>query len=284
MLSVILPSRGRPESLLRAVTSLARDPSRVEVLVGLDDDDETRGEALALVSDIPGVRVLVGPRMMCQAAYYNYLSTQAKHDWVGIFADDYTVDQPDWAEIMETTLAALPNGYGFGYFHDPMYPFFSTFPFMSRSKTMALQIDGKFLPEFFPFLFGDTWLNEIGVMATFILPSKASIKIQKETGHIHKFRDLRMWSEFFHETRPLRAQIAEKMIRCATMGHPYGDQLVASMPERTQLVDDLFRKSSMTEEFFNRMEQAGWEGRYVHPDYEAMKKRTEQFLNRRDAA
>jgi len=263
---------------------LARQPELVEVLVGLDDDDPTGNHTKALIEDIPGVRVLVGPRMMCQAQYYNHLAAQATHDWVGIFADDYTVDQPDWASIMETTLAALPNGYGFGYFHDPMYPFFATYPFMSRSKTMPLQIEGKFLPEFFPFLFGDTWLNEIGVMATFILPSKASVTIQPETGHDHKFRDLRMWSEFFHETRPLRAQIAERMIRAATGEDEICDQLVSSMPSRTQMVDDLFRKSSMSEEFFTRMEKNGWEGEYVHPQYEAMKQRTLKFLNRKEAA
>ena len=256
------------------------------MLVGLDNDDPTRFEAEDLIGGIPGVRVMTGFRLPCQAAYYNRLAEQATHDWVGIFADDYTVDQEDWAEIMETTLAALPGGYGFGYFHDPMYPFFATYPFMSKSKTMALQIDGKFLPEFFPFLFGDTWLNEIGVMATFILPSKASVTIDPTTGHDHKFKDLRLWSEFFHETRPLRAQIAEQMTRAATGDHPIGDQLVASMPERCGLVDRLFRESSMTEEFFQRMEKNGWEGKYAHPEYEAMKQRTIEFLkiNRRDAA
>lgn len=265
---------------------MARDPSLVEVVVGLDDDDPDRHEAEDKIGHLPGVRVLTCPRMMCQAAYYNYLAKEATHDWVGIFADDYTVDQEDWASIMETTLAALPGGYGFGYFHDPMYPFFSTYPFMSKSKTMALQIDGKFLPEFFPFLFGDTWINEIGVIATFILPSKASVTINPETGHQHRFRDLRMWSEFFHETRPLRAQIAEKLIRAATGDHEIGHRLVASIPERTALVDRLFRESSMTEDFYGRMERNGWEGQYVHPEYEAMKQRTMEFLklNRRDAA
>ena len=271
---------------MKAVSSLARDPSLVEVVVGLDDDDPDRHEAEDKIGHLPGVRILTCPRMMCQAAYYNHLAKQATHDWVGIFADDYTVDQDDWASIMETTLAALPNGYGFGYFHDPMYPFFSTYPFMNKA-TMALQIEGKFLPEFFPFLFGDTWINEIGVMATFILPSKASVTIQPETGHVHRFRDLRMWSEFFHETRPLRAQIAQKMIQAATGTETnIYNGLMIDLPKRAALVDRLFRESSMTEDFFQRMENNGWEGQYVHPEYEAMKQRTLKFLelNRRDAA
>ena len=77
MLSVVFPSRGRPASLLRAVASLARQPELVEVLVGLDDDDPTLNVSRELIENIPGVRVLVGPRLMCQAAYYNKLAKEA---------------------------------------------------------------------------------------------------------------------------------------------------------------------------------------------------------------
>lgn len=257
---------------------MARQPDLVEVLVGLDDDDPTAAEAKGLIQGIPGVRVLVGPRLMCQAAYYNKLANEATHDWVGILADDYTVDQENWAELMETTLAALPGGYGIGYFHDPMYPFFSTYPFMSKSKTMPLMVDGKFLPEFFPFLFGDTWLNEIGAISTLILPSKASVTIQQE-GHIHRFRDLRLWSRLFHETRPLRAQIAERIVKLAFGDHPIVGKLIVTMPQRVEMAEQLFKASSMSEDFFERMERHGWESGYVHPEYDGMRDKAQQFLD-----
>ncbi len=278
MLSVVLPSRGRPESLHRAVRSLVRG-GPVEVLVGLDWDDPTLDQAHDLLEGLPGVRVVIGERPVCQAALYNKLAREARNDAVVLFCDDYTMDQPDWAEMSEHTVACLPFGYGVGYLKDPLYPF-STFPILTR-KTMALNADGDFLPSYYPFLFGDTHWNEIGVMSMLILPSEASVTPQAETAHIHKFSDLKLHSTFFHELRPFRAQIAVDLVRAALGNDPIADAIIRGMPERIETLVRL-HSTCMTEEFYDLHDNK--HGGHTNPDYPAMKAKITEALSLIQAA
>jgi len=279
LLSVVLPSRGRPESLHRAVRSLVRG-NPVEVLVGLDEDDRTLQEARDLIEGLPGVRVIVGERPPCQAVLYNKLAKAAANDCIVLFCDDYTVDQENWVELAERTMSCLPYGYGVGYLKDPMYPFFSTFPMLSR-RTIALNTDGDFLPAYYPFLFGDTHWNEIGAMSMMILPSEASVSIQGETGHIHRFSDLKLHSTLFHELRPLRAQIAIDLLRAAFGTDPIADRIIQGMPERTETLQRL-HANCMTEEFYARHDNK--HGGFRHPAYPAMKAKIEAALERIQAS
>ncbi len=280
MLSVVLPSRGRPASLSRAVSSLVRG-APVEVLVGLDGDDPDLREALGLLDGLPGVRVIVGDeRPACQAILYNKLAREAKNENIALFCDDYTVDQENWAELAEHTMNCLPFGYGVAYLKDPLYPYFSTFPMLNR-KTIALNTDGDFLPSYYPFLFGDTHWNEIGVMSMLILPSEASVTPQSETAHIHRFSDLKLHSTFFHELRPFRAQIALDLVRAALGDDPVTERIIQSMPERTETLERL-HSVCMTEEFYERHDNK--HGGHKHPAYPAMKQKIETALSLIQAA
>ncbi len=279
MLSVVLPSRGRPESLERAVRSLVRG-APVEVLVGLDEDDPTLRQAMDRIGGIAGVRIVTGPRPPCQAVLYNKLAREAASENIVLFCDDYTVDQPNWADLAEHTMACLPFGYGVAYLKDALYPFFSTFPMLNR-KTIACNTDGDFLPAYYPFLFGDTHWNEIGAMSMLILPSEASVSPQEETAHIHKFSDLKLHSTFFHELRPFRAQIAVDLLRKAFGDDPIVDKILRSMPERTEALERM-HSTCMTDEFYEKHDNK--HGGFWHPDYPAMKAKIEKALSLIQAA
>jgi len=274
MLSVVLPSRGRSASLERAVRSLVRG-GPVEVLVGLDEDDPDLRQSRDRIDGLPGVRVIVGPRPPCQAVLYNKLAREAANESIVLFCDDYTVDQENWTELAERTMACLPYGYGVGYLKDAMYPFFSTFPMLNK-QTIALNTDGDFLPGYYPFLFGDTHWNEIGAMSMLILPSEASVTIQQETGHIHKFSDLKLHSRFFHELRPFRAQIAVDLIRAAFGSDPIADRIIQGMPERSEALERM-HATCMTEEFYEKHDNK--HGGFRHPAYPAMKTKIEDALS-----
>ncbi len=221
------------------------------------------------------MRPIVGPRPVCQAVLFNKMAREATYDVVCLFCDDYEVEQPDWANKAAHTMACLPYGYGVGYFADPMYPHFATFPMLSK-RTIALNLNGNFLPEFFPFLFGDTWWNEIGVMAGMILPSEAKVAIQSETGHIHKYVDLKLWSELFHYTRPFRAQIAVDLVRAAFGNHPVADKMIGTMPERTGILIQL-HASCLTQEFYDKHDRQ-YGDKWLHPDYPEMKRKAEVYM------
>jgi hypothetical protein len=106
--SVLLPSRARPEGLLRAVRSLydcAADPTSFEILVRLDDDD------LMIVPVLPpNARVIWGDRLRGYRTLnlvYSELASVARGDWVWIFNDDCYVTGERWDE----KLAGIGDGF-----------------------------------------------------------------------------------------------------------------------------------------------------------------------------
>ena len=271
MISVILPSRGRPESLYRAVSSLAYGD--VEILVGLDSDDPTAGEAERLLAEFPQARVHINPRMGTLHVLDNHLAKRAQGDFLMVFTDDYTIPDYEWAQKVETSFVSFPDGWGIAYPMDAMYPHFSTFPILPRK---LVDLAGYFLPPVFPFLFGDTWWNEVGVMSALIAPVPGiEVKIDGDTGHIHNYRDLKLWSEIFHATRPLREELAMKLIDKAVGGTKQADYLVQTMEERKQALIQL-HAPFLTDEFCNKWDKVG-DG-FPHPHYTDLKTKAVAFM------
>lgn len=101
--SVLLPSRGRPLGLIKAITSInetCTHPKQIEIIVLLDDDDELLSDAHSLIKDIPNVTVLVSPRSsltrMCGQAAQN-----CKGDWIITMNDDATIIGDGWDEQLK---------------------------------------------------------------------------------------------------------------------------------------------------------------------------------------
>ena len=270
LVSVLMPSRKRPESLARAVSSLAYGD--VEIIVGLDEDDPTVRQAEDLVAPFPGVRVCVNPRFQCLGVLFNRLAEQADSEWIVPFPDDYTMDDPNWAEVTYDTLQKLPKKLGVSYIWDPIYPHFASMPIVS--KTM-IRFQGFYMPPFFPFLFGDTWWNEIGVMACMIVGSPASASLTKDAGMIHNFRNLRLWSNVFEKTRPLREDLAVRMIREVATDSEAADYMIASMPERKAMLVQQHAQFQ-TDEFCDQWNGVG-DG-FPHPMYDALEAKAMKFM------
>ena len=101
--SVCFASRGRPSSLLRAVTgllALADDPAAVEVIVAADPDDGATHEALGLV---PQARVWVAPERFGYNRLHDYLNPlakQAQGEWLMWFNDDMIMKTQGWDTIV----------------------------------------------------------------------------------------------------------------------------------------------------------------------------------------
>lgn len=270
LVSVLLPSRGRPDSLCRAVSSLAY--GEVEIIVGLDEDDPHAWRAENLVSTFPGVRCCINPRQPTLGALFNLLAAQADSEWLVPFPDDYTMDQPNWVEDTYKTLIKLPKKLGVSYIWDPLYPHFASLPIVSKDM-VAMQ--GFYMPPFFPFLFGDTWWNEVGVMSGMILRSPSAATVASDTGHVHNYRNLRLWSDLFEKTRPMREELAVKMIRAAIDDEDLANYLIGTMGERTVALKDL-QKQFQTDEFCDQWNGVG-DG-FPHPHYDALEAKTQAFM------
>lgn len=97
MISVLVPSRGRPEALAQSVASLGGGAG-FEVLVRVDEDDPRLEDYRRL----PGIELVVGPHHGYGALqlYYNELAQRARGEWLVIWNDDCMMDTAGWLDVV----------------------------------------------------------------------------------------------------------------------------------------------------------------------------------------
>ena len=115
LISVILPSRGRPEGLWNAVHQTRKhmqDKGLAEFIVKADeDDDETVSIVKSWQATLP-VKLIVSPRGRGYhdlARYTNECCQVATGDWLLLLNDDAEIITPEWDQVLLKT--AYPNGW-----------------------------------------------------------------------------------------------------------------------------------------------------------------------------
>lgn len=112
-ISVTFASRGRPDSLITAVTSLTQNAARpgdLEIIIAVDPDDDASHD---LVQDghLPApARLWTAPERFGYNnlhLYLNALAKQATGDWVFWFNDDMLMQTPGWDDIIDTHRPAV---------------------------------------------------------------------------------------------------------------------------------------------------------------------------------
>lgn len=106
-ISVLIPTRGRPDRLehsIRSLISLASQPTQIQILIAVDKDDEKTIEQLK--SFIPDFEKEFGcacgmfgfDRMgyVRLNEYYNKLAQWAAGDWLIVWNDDAVMKEPEW--------------------------------------------------------------------------------------------------------------------------------------------------------------------------------------------
>jgi glycosyltransferase involved in cell wall biosynthesis len=163
MISLLLPSRKRPEILKRMIDSaLLNSRNVVEIVIRFDDDDwETAEEALNMGSD--NTKILVRPRLRKMTIYWNECFEACSGDIVCQANDDIVFKTPGWDKIIEDAFAEVPDKIMLAHGSD-VFGHGSNFgphPFVSRRWVEAL---GYFIPPYFSSDFGDAWVNELANM------------------------------------------------------------------------------------------------------------------------
>src|SRR5712692_5651429 len=103
MISVLLPTRGRPEALADSIDSLldnASNQAEVEILLAVDPDESG---AYALHDFSPGVHTWVAPQRFGYARlheYINFLASKAQGEWLMLWNDDARMQTPGWDKII----------------------------------------------------------------------------------------------------------------------------------------------------------------------------------------
>jgi hypothetical protein len=135
LVSVLLPSRGRPESLLATIAGLhglATDPDRVEVLVACDPDDTATYEA-AWEADNTATVLTADERYGYHRLqeYVNRLAAQATGRWLMLWNDDATMLTEGWDKVIADQPAA-PSGLAVLHPGSNQGPVLNTFPIFTR--------------------------------------------------------------------------------------------------------------------------------------------------------
>ena len=155
MISAILASRGRPDSLRRSVASLrelADKPDAIEVVVAFDPDDEPTG---AVAEDI-GALTVRAPERYGYARLYEYYRAAAEMstgDWLLNWNDDAFMTTAGW----DSQIEGLPPHIMVADLHNAFSPDLCCFPAVRREAVDAL---GGFCTVDNPHM--DTWWQEIG--------------------------------------------------------------------------------------------------------------------------
>lgn len=156
MISILCPTRGRPNGALLTRTSAeATAGGDIEVLFGVDSDDPARPEYEGLGINY---RLLAPDGPM--GGRWNELARLCSGDVFFLGNDDLHFQTHDWdLAVKEATAVyddeiyvAWPNDGINGERH-------CAFPFVSRRFASVV---GSFVPECFKFFYHDTWLFDLG--------------------------------------------------------------------------------------------------------------------------
>ncbi len=156
-ISVLIPSRDRPELLARSVASL-RDKAVLppEILVAADDDDDATVQS---ARELGAAVIVVMPRAGYDRihAYFRALAARASGDWLQVWDDDAVMLTDRWDAVIE----ALPPEVYVADVQSPYSPM-CCYPAVRRQ---AVEVLGKFSSDN-PHV--DTFWQDVGTRAGII--------------------------------------------------------------------------------------------------------------------
>jgi hypothetical protein len=173
LISLLCPSRGRPKKLERLVKSIASTaalPSRIEILIYVDDDDPDKFDYLLshknLVID-PLISKLLNVELHVDEPFRtpilnNILADRAQGNILMITNDDQVFRDKNWDIRIDEEVSKFPDEIYCMWFNDGRYQdTICTFPILSRKWINTVGYIESFLFEHFNC---DLWTWQIGKM------------------------------------------------------------------------------------------------------------------------
>lgn len=153
MISLLLPSRGRPGNIERLWNSAKETADgEIEMTVRLDDDDPSK------YPEIEGVKYLYGPRDVL-SKYWNECYEHAVGPIFMHCGDDIIFRTQGWDTIVHDKFNEHNDRIVFVHGDDGLHnAAFGTHGFIHKNWVDAV---GYFVPPYFSSDFNDTWLNDV---------------------------------------------------------------------------------------------------------------------------
>lgn len=106
LVSVLLPTRGRPKHLCEAIDSLyslAHDKSLIEFILKIDNDDLETIDVSNKLSAVLPLKSIISPRgngYLDMHHWVNNMCAMAKGDWLFLFNDDARMATQNWDQYL----------------------------------------------------------------------------------------------------------------------------------------------------------------------------------------
>jgi glycosyltransferase involved in cell wall biosynthesis len=98
-ISIILPTRGRPENLKRMINSIlitATYPENIEMCFRVDSDDIESIKTLITLSEKININIKIGTKYQCHGYYWNEAWEMASNDVLQMSGDDFVYHTKGW--------------------------------------------------------------------------------------------------------------------------------------------------------------------------------------------
>lgn len=175
-ISLLLPTRNRPDNLRRFVESarsLASDPDNIEIVAYIDRDDVSYDGVLPALD----IKVVRGERIVL-SQMWNECYKVATGEIFGHMGDDIIFRTVGWDDVVRRYINYYSDHIAFVYGRDGFSPdTFGTHGFLHRNWVDAV---GYFVPPYFSSDYNDTWLNDVSTMV-----GRHLFAVELYTEHMH---------------------------------------------------------------------------------------------------
>jgi glycosyltransferase involved in cell wall biosynthesis len=163
MISVLLPTRGRPRNIKRlhkSILATADNFRDIELIIAVDDDDKSMDK---LLNSPPTNTTIFSCKRQVLSQYWNDCYKKANGDILMHCGDDIVFRTKGWDTKVKETFERFPDNIVFIFGNDgsPHNGKFGTHGFIHRKWAETV---GYFVPPFFSSDYNDTWLNDVAKM------------------------------------------------------------------------------------------------------------------------
>lgn len=112
---VVVPSRGRPRNIAALADAWTATQAGADVIVAVDDDDQTRGDYIDVVASHPRFDLVIGPRLGMVGSLNKVAVAHCNmYDAVGFCGDDHRPRTVNWDQRVCEALSDLGTGIVYG--------------------------------------------------------------------------------------------------------------------------------------------------------------------------
>ncbi|MBF0227302.1 MAG: hypothetical protein HQK76_17795, partial [Desulfobacterales bacterium] len=219
-ISLLLPTRKRHTQLKKLFDSIeenTQDKKLIDVWVYVDEDDELTKLFIHNNTWIKynfKINWIIGERLPGRSGQIlNELWKKCKTNagiYMGI-SDDYIFIKKHWDELVRQAFNSYPDRILLAYPEDPTAGGEQvTFAIMSAEW---LNIVGRFVPEYFPFWFGDTWIDQVAKLIQRKVKLDMRMEPQGGKGKTQGMKNLVFWQNFFNNMLDERINEADALRR-----------------------------------------------------------------------